>query len=71
MKIYCIIDWKSPQPVQFRIDRNFKVICQLCGVFSINVNSFLNFQGLISIIANNLQLISFCLWLKKVQLSFM
>lgn len=44
MKIYCIIDWKSPQPVQFRIDRNFKAICQLCGVFSINVNSFLNFK---------------------------
>ena len=59
----------STQQVHSRIDHHFNAICQLCGVFSIIVNSFLNFQGLLSPVINNLSLISFCLSLKKVRLS--
>ena len=65
MKIYCIIDWKSPQQVHFRIDRHFNAICQLCGVFSIIVNSFLNFQGLLSLIIKTFHLFPFVYHWKK------
>ena len=65
MKIYCIIDWKSPQQVHFRIDRHFNAICHLCGVFSIIVNSFLNFQGLLSLIIKTFHLFPFVYHWKK------
>ena len=65
MKIYCIIDWKSPQQVHSRIDRHFNAICQLCGVFSIIVNSFLNFQGLLSVIIKTFHLFPFVYHWKK------
>ena len=66
MKIYCIIDWKSPQKVHFRIDRHFNAICQLCGVFSIIVNSFLNFWGLLSLIIKTFYLFPFVYHWKRI-----